>query len=387
MAGPLNIDDLRPFLPKEKYEGEYPKCLGGSPVGLLSAELLRRGHRMVIFTLDPGVKDEVVIEGERLKLCIGPYTYRPVYNFRHVDRRYLTNAILREKPDFVHAQWTCEFALGTQATGVPHLVTVHDAHWNVLRYQFNPYRIARMIMTYQSSRRAQRMVAVSPHVAGHMKRFGFHAKPVDVIPNGMPEKTFHRRLAPRHGDVITFATILMGWGGRKNGIKAIEAFAKVRRKLPAARLLMFGTGHGLGDPAEKWARQHGTADGIEFVGRVTHTELLRRLLEEVDIFVHPALEEAQPLCVIEAMSFGIPVIGGKSSGGVPWTLGDGANGLLVDVRSPDRIAEAMLRLAEDEGERARVGTAGQVLAKERFHIARVADQYEVIYRNVLNHGT
>ena len=85
------------------------------------------------------------------------------------------------------------------------------------------------------------------------------------------------------------------------------------------------------------------------------------------------------MSVIEAMSLGIPVIGGRKSGGVPWTLGDRQYGLLVDVRSPDRLADAMLRLAENEAERARLGMAGYEAARTRFHIERVVDRYEAIY--------
>jgi glycosyltransferase involved in cell wall biosynthesis len=79
------------------------------------------------------------------------------------------------------------------------------------------------------------------------------------------------------------------------------------------------------------------------------------------------------------MSLGIPAIGGDRVGGVPWTLGNGEYGVLVDVRSPDQIASAMLRLAQDEGTRARLGAAGREFARRRFHIEQVADQYEAIY--------
>jgi glycosyltransferase involved in cell wall biosynthesis len=100
---------------------------------------------------------------------------------------------------------------------------------------------------------------------------------------------------------------------------------------------------------------------------------------EVDVLVHPALEEAQPMAIIEAMARRIPVIGGKTSGGVPWTLDVGRAGILVDVRSPDQVATAMQRLITDPVLRQDLAERGQALARERFHISAVADAWQTVY--------
>jgi len=54
-----------------------------------------------------------------------------------------------------------------------------------------------------------------------------------------------------------------------------------------------------------------------------HGDLLIKLAENIDVLVHPSLEEAHCMAVIEAMAMGMPVIGGRSSGGIPWTLAEG----------------------------------------------------------------
>jgi L-malate glycosyltransferase len=380
IAAPIATNDFRTHLPKEAFEGNYPKGLDSPAMGLLCNELLRRGRRVILFTLDPSVTTEAILEGERLKICVGPYTSHRGRKLFSAERTYLTRAILRENPSILHANWTYEFALGAIASGLPHVITAHDAPWNVLRYDFTPYRAVRTILAYMAGRRAQKIVAVSPYVSRHLTLFGFHDKSIDVIPNGMADSRFAHIHKREPNQPITFATVLMGWGARKNGKTAIAAFAKVRKRIPNARMLMFGYDYGPQEAAAIWAREHGIETGIEFVGYLAqHTDVLERLLREVDILVHPALEEAHPMSVVEAMSMGIPVIGGSKSGGVPWTLGDGQYGLLVDVRSPDKVAEAMLRLAEDEPERARLGMAGYEAARTRFHIEQVVDRYEAIY--------
>jgi glycosyltransferase involved in cell wall biosynthesis len=87
------------------------------------------------------------------------------------------------------------------------------------------------------------------------------------------------------------------------------------------------------------------------------------------------------------MSLGIPVIGGRKAGGVPWTLGDGNYGMLVDVRSPDHIASAMLLLARDDAARLQLAVAARESVKHRFHIRDVADRYEAIYAQLATHAS
>lgn len=383
MTGPINVADYREFIDPDQWHDALPRGQGGTPVNLLCRELLKRGQRLVIFSCDASVKDEVVLEGDNLKLCIGPKGRRPARNFFKVERDYLQRAIAREKPDLIHAQWTYEYAMPVQVSGIPHVITAHDAPINVLRHSLIPYRMARTLMAYRVTSRARRIVSVSPYVADHLRKYMLYRGTREVISNGMPDHVFNRAASMRpQGSEPCFATVLVGWGGYKNGRVAIEAFARARKHYPGARLLMFGTDHGAGGQAERWARERGMEQGIEFVGHQPYDRLISRIAAEVDVLVHPALEEAQPMALIEAMALRIPVIGGRSSGGVPWTLDNGRVGILVDVRSPEQVAEAMVKLAGDPELRREFGELGYALARERFHISTVTDAYQKIYAQI-----
>ena len=388
---------LGPAAPRELFEylapGTTPEALPpgriGTPVNLLTRELLRRGQRVVLFTLDPTLEQEVVLRGPLLTICAVPMrTNHPARDFFAAERRGLLNAVLREQPTLLHAQWTYEYALAAQASRLPTVVTAHDAPWSVLRHNPIPFRIARTLMAYRVLSRAPRIVAVAPYVATHLRRYMLYRGSRLVIPNGMPASLFERARASRvpTGRSVTFAATLIGWSGRKNGEALIEAFAQVAQRQPEARLLIFGTGHGVGEPGERWARERGWSKGIEFVGQIRHAELLDRLAAEVDVLVHPALEEAQPMALIEAMALGIPVIAGRSSGGVPWTLDEGRAGLLVDVENPSEIARAMLELIENAHKREEWGAKGRRFAQERFHIAAVADAWQTQYKELETRG-
>ena len=89
------------------------------------------------------------------------------------------------------------------------------------------------------------------------------------------------------------------------------------------------------------------------------------------------------MVILEAMAQGVPCVGGKESGGVPWLLDDGNAGLVVDVRVPTEVAEAMLRLAREPETYQRVAAQGLARVKELFTLEAVAKQYITVYRKIL----
>jgi glycosyltransferase involved in cell wall biosynthesis len=387
MLGPIEVDQFMDWLDPCRLPARIPRGLGGSPVNLLSRELLRRGWRLLIGTVSPDVSEEVVLEGENLKICVGPDRPKHARDFFAGEREYLAGVLRRERPDIVHAQWTYEYALAAQASGLPHVITAHDAPWSVLRLNFIPYRIARTCMAYRVLARARRVVSVSPYIAQHIARYMFYRGPSEVIPNGLPDRFFHRSVAnPTATHPLTFASILTGWTTRKNGRIAIEAFAQLRARRPDAKLIMFGYGHGPGEPAHQWAHAHRMDAGIEFAGQMPYETVMDRLAAEVDVLVHPALEESFGMTFIETMAMGLPTIGGRSSGAVPWVLDGGRAGLLVDVTRAEPVAKAMIGLADDAAERRELGRRGKSFAESRFHIRVVADAYEKIYSELAGQG-
>ncbi|HEV2118277.1 MAG TPA: glycosyltransferase family 4 protein, partial [Terriglobales bacterium] len=370
IAGPIMIAPLKPYLePLRASPAPLPQGLGGSPVVNLVLELLRRNRRLTVFSLDPSLDSEVVLQGERLKICLGPYRARHrARDLFAVERDYLLQAMQREKPDIVHAYWTYEFALAALDSGFPVLVTAEDAPLTMLRYNFTPYRALRALMAYRVVRRAAHMTFVSPYLAeNYVKTLRYRGRTA-LIPNALAEEVFSLVGAlartPSAGR-LTFASALDGWAGRKNGQALLQAFALVRERLPEARLLMFGQGHGSGEGAELWAKQKRLTTGVQFAGSTPYFRLLQQLREEVDVLVHPSLEESFGMILAECMALGIPVIAGEHGGGTRYVLEEGKAGLLTDVRAPGDLAGAMLRLANPE-RRKRYSEAGAESVRRRF---------------------
>lgn len=384
IAGPFDINILKISLGLSS--SRVPRGIGGTSLPPIIIELIKRGQRISAFTLDQTINEPLVIEKDLIKIYVSPsrqkHRARDLFAF---ERRNLLDCIQKEKPEIMNAHWSYEFALAALDSGIPTLVTARDNPLQILKYNFTPYRIMRTIMAYKVIRKTDVMTVVSSNVQDHLtKYFGCKAR-ISVIPNGLSEETFlmFKKKEENPNKTIIFAAALNGWGRLKNTKKLIQAFSIVHKKNSSTVLWLFGVGHGNNESAMIWAQKKNIADGIRFWGHTDNQTMLQLFVDNVDVLVHPALEESFCMAVIEGMALGIPVIGGINSGAVPATLGYGKGGILVDVRSPTCLAEAMLELGSNVILRNQYVDSGRAYALENYRIEHVVDLYEDQYKNLL----
>lgn len=388
VAGPVTLQMLQPFVANG---GSLPAGYKCPLMAQLVRELLARGHKVWLYTLAPEVKAPATFIGDNLTIRIG--RYRPRARARALDlfavERADLQAMMNEDPcDLIHSNWTYEFALAALSSNKATLITAHDAPLRVVRYLPNAYRAVRALMAWRVARKSFYMTAVSPYVADHFRNWFRFKRSMTVVPNGVADDIFDRPTRARKDSKagqFTFACVLTGWGALKNGATALLAFRRVRSNIPDSRLLLIGYGHGLREGAHKWALQNGCDRGVDFIGDLPYQQVLDVLTDQVDVLVHPAVEESFGMVLAEAMALHIPVIAGKNSGGVPFVLDYGKAGRLVDVRCSDAIADAMEELAACPQRRVELAEAGFLMAEQRFRMSAVVGQYEVIY-NALGSG-
>ena len=383
---PISLTPLRQLFPAKTA---IPAVWSFPLTGAIAAELHRRGHEISIFALSRDVDQTRIIEGDRIRLYVCPQR-RPrwqMLDFFRGERRALRDAMLSSGCDVIHAHWTYEFGAAAVASGLPHVVTAHDVPMVVLRFARHPYWLEKPWLAVPVLRKAQCVTAVSPYVAQELERFLRPQKDIVVVPNGVGPEVFalaSRHAAKRSKDITTFASVLNGWGPLKNAKTLIQAFALLRGKLSGlVQLRMIGSGFEKGGPAERWATRHDSVAGVHFVGPLPHSEVLMTLADEVDVLVHPSLEEACCMAVNEAMAIGLPVIGGEKSGGIPWELANGEAGLLADVTTPSSIAKAMKHLISNEGISQELGASGRRRALVEYELNRTVSHYEDLLARAL----
>lgn len=119
-------------------------------------------------------------------------------------------------------------------------------------------------------------------------------------------------------------------------------------------------------------------------GAVPRAEVYRQL-SEADVFVFPTFVEGQPFSVIEAFAAGVPIVGSD----IPTVAGmihDGEQGLLVPVRDPDRLADAIAELIAEPERRRRMGAAGRATAEAQYDRAVFRDRIADLYRRLGSPG-
>jgi glycosyltransferase involved in cell wall biosynthesis/predicted O-methyltransferase YrrM len=107
---------------------------------------------------------------------------------------------------------------------------------------------------------------------------------------------------------------------------------------------------------------------------------LPRLFRAADILVFPTIaQEALGRTAVEAMAAGLPVVASRI-GGLPFTVADGATGLLCEPGDPDDLARKLEMLLDDPELRARMGQAGRRRFEEHYAWPVIVDRH---YRPIL----
>jgi glycosyltransferase involved in cell wall biosynthesis len=162
----------------------------------------------------------------------------------------------------------------------------------------------------------------------------------------------------------------------------LRAFSQVHAALPAARLWIAGEASGPQAAAvQALAAEFGLDDTVRWLG-------LRRdmpaLLDAADGFVLASAWEGMPLAVGEAMAMEMPVAA-TDVGGVRELVGE--SGVIVPARTPDALAQAMLALMQATTEaRSSLGRAARKRIQNQFSMDAKADEWEAMYRTVLESG-
>jgi len=166
---------------------------------------------------------------------------------------------------------------------------------------------------------------------------------------------------------------------RKGHEFLLDAFAKVVKRVPAARLLICGFGY----PAEVQRVQEAVHErGLdEQVVLEAFREDVPDLLAASSMMLVPSQSgESFGLTIIEAMSHSVPVVATKV-GGIPEVLQDGRGGYLVEPHDVDSLTDRMLRLLGDERLRQEQGKQGQAYFNENFRAERMAASYATLLRS------
>ncbi len=167
---------------------------------------------------------------------------------------------------------------------------------------------------------------------------------------------------------------------QKNPLGFLDAARRVHQQNPDAHFVWVGDG-----PLMEATRQRARALGLEEVFRLVGARRdIPAVLHALDLFALPSLWEAFPITILEAMAAGLPCVATRVQG-VPEAVVDGETGLLVPPGDAGVLAQALLTLLADGGQRTRMGAAGRRRLETHFRreqmLSRLAMLYEEAVKN------
>jgi glycosyltransferase involved in cell wall biosynthesis len=224
-------------------------------------------------------------------------------------------------------------------------------------------------------------------------RWGADPRKLEVVAPGFPVPP---PVSRDHRHTFTFLFV----GGdfeRKGGFDLVEAFERVSRQHPHARLALV-TDPGGRNPdrlIHGWvgeARRRRVLAKLEALERqglasrhvaVDRREVLESFYSSADAFVMPTLAEGFGFTNVEAMSFGLPVVS-SAVGPIPEIVAEGRTGLLVQPGDVNELAEAMGGLVSDPDVARAMGEGGRKVFLDKFTLEHFRDRVAAVYRRAVD---
>jgi glycosyltransferase involved in cell wall biosynthesis len=106
---------------------------------------------------------------------------------------------------------------------------------------------------------------------------------------------------------------------------------------------------------------------------------------ESEFLILPSQWELSPLVPLESFAFKKPVISTRSHG-IPFTVQDDKNGILVDPENSLQLADAIKKLFLDEDLRNRLGSCGYDFVHQECNCVSMAKNSLNLYEKVLKNN-
>lgn len=204
----------------------------------------------------------------------------------------------------------------------------------------------------------------------------FRAQETRIIPNSVPDEAgaWFRRMP---GDVLRI--LYVGLITRDKGVRELLLAGRDLSE-NGIRFELTLVGSFCSRREEQELREVAAslpAESVQFLGPLSG-EAKRSIFRTNDVFCFPSFWHAEtfPLVLLEALSFGMPIVASRWRG-IPDLLGkDGSCGTLVDVHSIRQISLALGRLATDFDLRELQSRQARLRYEERFRLERFFASYD-----------
>ncbi len=303
----------------------------------------------------------------------------------------LRTLVRRLKPDIVHAHNAWGPGWYGAAAG-HHPFVIHAYGGDLLPEQYSDRPAFQRRLTSWSCKTADRIVVTGRHMIAAASRLGIPPERLMLLPRGvdlgryrpgLDTTRLRMRLKLDQAFPILLSPRYQVDESLYNLDVVIDAFATVRERLPAAACIQ------MYDPAREAGRarlaeraaDRGLAAAYHLVPAVDNDEM-PLFYNIADVVLSVPSSDGFPVTVLEASACAAPLIVSDLPYCAEWFAG-GDTGVVVPVRAPAKLAQAIIDLCADSDRRRSLGASARRMVEERADYGRCMDQLETLYRELL----
>ncbi len=168
-------------------------------------------------------------------------------------------------------------------------------------------------------------------------------------------------------------------GQRKGYYDLIEAIPKIIEKFPKYKFSFCGNGEV--EQIKERLIEKQINDNVELTGWLSKKQIFQKL-KSSSIYVLPTYNEGMPLAILEAMSFGLPIITTKV-GAIPSLINENENGIFVRPGNIAEISNALINLIDNEELRMQISNNNYQKIKESYSIESGMNQIIAHYKSII----
>ena len=392
----MRILDITPaYLPAFHFGGPIES------VHQLNKWLVKKGVEVVVYTTNAGLRDKDILLKKEIDLDGVKVFYFPCYGYVHwTFSPSLFWALFKNVKNFdlVHITGVWNFPVSAAAFWArvykkPYIISPRGSLMKEPLKKKSSLK--KKIYLYLFSKRdIKRATAIHFTTEAEKEEYLKAGLPINksiIIPNGLEgyeirnnygctDDKFRKRLG-----IAEDARIVL-FLGRLHPIKGLDtlipAFAEVIKKEPKAILVLAGPDdEGYGQKIKSQISNLKISDKVIFTDMLLGEEK-EAAFREADVFVLPSYSESFGMAVVEAMSFGLPVVITEGVGISPSINRAGA-GLVIN-KDEKQLTEAILKILNNPELAKKMGENGKKLVETEFSSEKVAEKWIEEYNKIIN---
>ena len=288
--------------------------------------------------------------------------------------KHLLNLMRKYKFDIVHTHSSKSGFLGrivARIAKVPKIIhTVHG-------FPFHPYQRKMVSLFYQTMEKFAALFCNSVVFVNNTERDEAIAKKIVkskkaiTIFNGIKIPKI-RQNERKTNDIFVIGSCLRFWK-QKNILSTIKAAIQVCQKNKNINFIFVGDGE-LFKIAKKMVEDSGFDKRIQLPGWQSNID---EWLQKLDIFLLYSKWEGLPLSILEAMSYGLPIVASDIKGNNE--LVSEENGILVPINDIDKLTAVLISLSMQKEQLIRMRNHSMKIVKEKFNLEKFIESYLEIY--------